>query len=141
MQIPEDPTALRAEANAFRYCPLGRVAVVAGADVDEVELACARAAATAVGVTMEVVAEAEVVARALDVDKIRLLGEVADSTRLAALDTGCWVDDVPVAADAGRELLRWVREQAVSETLHRHGNISDRRPGLPRRLGPHDRAG
>jgi RHH-type transcriptional regulator, proline utilization regulon repressor / proline dehydrogenase / delta 1-pyrroline-5-carboxylate dehydrogenase len=115
--------------------------VCRGAGVDESELACARAAAAAVGVTLEVVGEAEVVERAAAVDKIRLLGQVADSTRLAALDTGCWVDDIPVAADAGQELLRWVREQAVSETLHRHGNISDRRPGLPRRLGSHDHAG
>ena len=62
MQVPEDPTALRAEANAFRYCPLGRVAVYRGVGVDEVELACARAAATAVGATMEVVGEAEIMA-------------------------------------------------------------------------------
>ncbi len=92
------------------------------------------------GVSVEMVNEAEVLGRAPDVDKVRILGEVGDSTRLAMLDTGCWLDDIPVAADAGREILRWAREQSVSETLHRHGNISDRRPGLPRRLGSHDGA-
>ncbi len=140
MRLAEDPSALKAEANAFRYRPLGTVAVCRGAGVDDRELACARAAAAAVGVRLEVVDEASVVDRASSVDKVRLLGSIADPTRLAVLDTGCWVDDIPVAADPGREILRWVREQAVSETLHRHGNISDRRPGLPRRLGPHDRA-
>ncbi len=111
-----------------------------GPGVGDAELACARAAAAAVGVSVDVVDEGALAALAPDVDKVRLLGEVADSTRRAVLDTGVWVDDIPVAADARREVLRWVREQAVSETLHRHGNISDRRPGLPRRLGPNDGA-
>jgi RHH-type proline utilization regulon transcriptional repressor/proline dehydrogenase/delta 1-pyrroline-5-carboxylate dehydrogenase len=140
LQTPIDPTALRAEANAFRYRPLTRVAVCLGLGVGDDELACARAAAAAVGVGVEVVDEAALASLAPDVDKVRLLGEVADPTRLAVLDTGAWVDDIPVAIDARREILRWVREQAVTETLHRHGNISDRRPGLPRRLGPDDDA-
>jgi RHH-type proline utilization regulon transcriptional repressor/proline dehydrogenase/delta 1-pyrroline-5-carboxylate dehydrogenase len=140
MQVAEDPSALRAEANAFRYRPLTRVAVCRGAGVDDTELGCALAAAAVVGVDVEVVEEGAVVGRATGVDKVRLLGSVADSTRLAVLDAGCWVDDIPVAADSAREILRWVREQAVSETLHRHGNISDRRPGLPRRLDSHDGA-
>jgi hypothetical protein len=41
-----------------------------------------------------------------------------------------WTDSTPVAADPARELLRWVREQAVAETRHRYGNVSSRRPGL-----------
>jgi RHH-type proline utilization regulon transcriptional repressor/proline dehydrogenase/delta 1-pyrroline-5-carboxylate dehydrogenase len=140
VQLPEDPTALRAEANAFRYRPLTRVAVCRGPGVGDDELACARAAAAAIGVDVAVVEEAALASLAPAVDKVRILGEVADSTRLAALDSGAWVDDISVAADPRREILRWVREQAVSETLHRHGNISDRRPGLPRRLGPDDSA-
>jgi hypothetical protein len=68
----------------------------------------------------------------LSLDKVRLLGAVDDATRLAAHDAGWWVDDIPVAADPGREILRWVREQAVSERLHRHGNITGRRRGLDR---------
>jgi RHH-type proline utilization regulon transcriptional repressor/proline dehydrogenase/delta 1-pyrroline-5-carboxylate dehydrogenase len=65
-------------------------------------------------------------------DKVRFLGMVEDATRLAAHDASWWVDDVAVAADPGREVLRWVREQAVSERLHRHGNITGRRRGLGR---------
>jgi RHH-type proline utilization regulon transcriptional repressor/proline dehydrogenase/delta 1-pyrroline-5-carboxylate dehydrogenase len=140
IRVADDPTGLRAEANAFRYHPLRRVAVCRGSGVGDTELACAEAAAAAVGVAVEDVDEARVVDRAPHADKVRLLGSIADQTRLAVLDTGCWVDDTPVAADPGREILRWIREQAVSETLHRHGNISDRRPGLPRRLGWHDRS-
>ena len=137
MQVARDPTGLRAEANAFRYCPLERVVLCRGSAVTDPVLAGARAAAAAVGVSVQELDEAAVVeqAGATGVDKIRILGAVADSTRLAALDAGWWVDDTPVAADPGREILRWVREQAVSETLHRHGNVTGRRRGLPRRIG------
>jgi RHH-type proline utilization regulon transcriptional repressor/proline dehydrogenase/delta 1-pyrroline-5-carboxylate dehydrogenase len=88
-------------------------------------------------VAVEVVDTATVAARAGEpgVDKVRLLGQVDESVRLEVLDSGWWVDDTPVASDPGREVLRWAREQAVSESLHRHGNVTGRRRGLPRRVG------
>jgi RHH-type proline utilization regulon transcriptional repressor/proline dehydrogenase/delta 1-pyrroline-5-carboxylate dehydrogenase len=155
MRVPVDPTGLEAEANSFRYCPLRSVLVCRGAGVTDTALACARVAAAAVGVELEMVDETAVVARVggagvagvvggvggvgvagvVGVDKVRFLGTVGDAARLAALDAGWWVDDTPVAADPRREVLRWVREQAVSESLHRHGNVTGRRRGLPRRRG------
>jgi RHH-type proline utilization regulon transcriptional repressor/proline dehydrogenase/delta 1-pyrroline-5-carboxylate dehydrogenase len=137
LRLPVDPTGLVAEANAFRYLPLRSVLVARGVGVPDEVVAAARAAAAAVGVDVEVVDAAEVIDRAGEagVDKVRLLGEVADAVRLAALDSGRWVDDIPVASDPRREVLRWAREQAVSESLHRHGNVTGRRRGLPRRVG------
>jgi RHH-type proline utilization regulon transcriptional repressor/proline dehydrogenase/delta 1-pyrroline-5-carboxylate dehydrogenase len=140
MRVPQDPTGLAAEANAFRYRPLQTVLLWRGPAVPESAVACARAAAAATGVE---VIEASGLAGRPDpadpwgvpgggIDKARLLGAVDDATRLAAHDAGWWVDDIPVAADPSRELLRWVREQAVSERLHRHGNITGRRRGLGR---------
>jgi RHH-type proline utilization regulon transcriptional repressor/proline dehydrogenase/delta 1-pyrroline-5-carboxylate dehydrogenase len=125
MRVPEDPTGLAAEANAFRYRPLHSVLLHRGAAVTDAEVACARAAAAATGVRV-------VGTPQTGIEKVRFLGEVDDSTRLWAHDEGWWVDDIPVAADPARELLRWVREQAVSERLHRHGNITGRRRGLGR---------
>jgi RHH-type proline utilization regulon transcriptional repressor/proline dehydrogenase/delta 1-pyrroline-5-carboxylate dehydrogenase len=122
---PRDPTGLAAEANAFRYRPLRSVLLHRGAGVSDTELSCARAAAAAVGATV-------VEAPSPGLDKVRFLGAVEDATRLAAHDAGWWVDDLPVAADPPREILRWVREQAVSERLHRHGNVTGRRRGLGR---------
>ena len=137
MRVADDPTGLAAEANSFRYRPLRSVLVCRGAGVTDAEIACAEAAASAVGVRVETRPEAEVTARVpgRTFDKIRLLGEVDATTRLAAIDAGWWVDDIAVAADPRREVLRWVREQAVSERLHRHGNVTGRRRGLPRRRG------
>jgi RHH-type transcriptional regulator, proline utilization regulon repressor / proline dehydrogenase / delta 1-pyrroline-5-carboxylate dehydrogenase len=138
LRRPEDPTGLAAEANTFRLRPLRTVLLCPGPDATDTDLARARAVAAVVGVSVEVVDAGAVAGMAgrAEVDKVRFLGSVDQGARLAALDAGCWVDDIPAAADAGREVLRWVREQAVSETLHRHGNITGRRPGLGRRIGP-----
>jgi RHH-type proline utilization regulon transcriptional repressor/proline dehydrogenase/delta 1-pyrroline-5-carboxylate dehydrogenase len=125
MRAPQDPTGLAAEANAFRYRPLGSVLLDCGPGASAADAACAQAAAAAVGV--EVVETPRP-----GLDKVRFLGGVDDATRLSAHDAGWWVDDIPVAADPEREVLRWVREQAVSERLHRHGNVTGRRRGLGR---------
>jgi len=132
MSAPFDESGLVAECNAFRYVPLRDVAVLAGEDAGDVEVRLALAAGSAVGASAKVF-YGEVPAgsgSAGQFAKLRILGRVDDSVRLAALDAGHWVDDAPVAADPAREVLRWVREQAVSESRHRHGNVTDRRPGL-----------
>ncbi len=60
------------------------------------------------------------------IDKLRLLGPASDRLLGAAYQAGLWVDRVPVVGEARREALRWVREQAISETLHRHGHLTAR---------------
>ena len=134
MQVPADPSGLVAESNVLRYRPLRRVALWAGRDLGERDVACARAAAAVAGTELTLVADAGelTAAAAKGVDKLRLLVADEDARRLAH-GTGAWVDDLPVAAQPEREMLRWVREQAVSESRHRHGNVTARRPGL---LGP-----
>jgi len=143
--LPADPSGLLAEANVFRYRPLRTVLLRAGAAATDEEVALALAAAQAVDVTVTVsspierdlgrpivVEDEPTLARRMSLlctDKVRLLGAVGDALRLAAYDAGLWVDDVPVVGHPARELLRWVREQAVSETRHRHGNVTGRHPG------------
>jgi RHH-type proline utilization regulon transcriptional repressor/proline dehydrogenase/delta 1-pyrroline-5-carboxylate dehydrogenase len=118
-----DPSGLASEANVLRYRPLRRVLVLRGPGAE-----LAVAAGEAVGVTVEV-ADDEATARAAlgtgGWDKLRLLGDASPGLRLHATDLGVWVDDLPVAVPQA-ELLRWVREQAVSVTLHRHGNLTGR---------------
>ena len=43
--------------------------------------------------------------------------------RMAAIEAGMRVADVPVTWNARVEFPLWYREQAVTETLHRYGNI------------------
>ncbi|HET8976657.1 MAG TPA: proline dehydrogenase family protein [Solirubrobacteraceae bacterium] len=143
---PRDETGLLAEANVFRYRPLHRVLLRAGADIEdrdvELALAAARAFTTTVTVSSPVprtlpvdvtIEDEPSLAQRLDrtgAEKLRLLGDAGAELRLAAHDSVLWLDDVPVVADPAREALRWAREQAISETRHRHGNITSRRPGL-----------
>jgi RHH-type transcriptional regulator, proline utilization regulon repressor / proline dehydrogenase / delta 1-pyrroline-5-carboxylate dehydrogenase len=147
---PTDPSGLAAEANVLRYQPISdvllRLSAVAPLDLD-LALAAARAVGTAVTVSIDpadaqeldgvagdkgarpvVETETELAARLRPglTTKLRLLGVPSAELRLAAHDAGLWVDDSPVVADAGLEALRWVREQAISETLHRHGNLTGR---------------
>lgn len=142
--LPADPSGLLAEANVFRYRPLRTVLLRASTEAGDEEVALALAAARAVDVAVTVSSPTERSVRRpiivedestlagrmslLSVDKVRLIGGAGDELRLAAHDAGLWVDDTPFVGHPARELLRWVREQAVSETRHRHGNVT-RRPG------------
>ena len=59
-------------------------------------------------------------------------GERAGAFRLAALDLGLDVDVADLSPIGPVELLHWAREQTVSATLHRHGNVTGRRDQLLR---------
>ena len=145
---PADPSGLAAEANVLRHRPLHCVLVRAGEGVDDRAVALALAAGRAVGADVTVssprprpgahMVEADdafvVRAGAGGWDKVRILGAVADATLLDVYDRGVWVDTSPVVADPEVEALRWVREQAVSLTLHRHGNLTGRYDRVVRAL-------
>jgi RHH-type transcriptional regulator, proline utilization regulon repressor / proline dehydrogenase / delta 1-pyrroline-5-carboxylate dehydrogenase len=137
MEVPDDPSGLTVEANAFRYRPLRSAMLYRGDGASDAEVSRALMAATTVGVNVQVVEDAAALGRAAasGVDKVRLIGKLSLEAMRAVIGTECWTDDTPVAADPRRELLRWVREQSVSERLDRHGDVTGRRPGLPRRRG------
>jgi RHH-type proline utilization regulon transcriptional repressor/proline dehydrogenase/delta 1-pyrroline-5-carboxylate dehydrogenase len=139
-----DPSGLAAERNRFRYRPLPGVLLRVGAGVEPADVAMALAAARRAGTPVEismpepsptvdavsdsspvVETDAELAAR-LDgsaAARLRVLGGVDAEVRLAAIDAGIAVDDHEVVAHGRIEGLRWVREQAISVTNHRHGTI------------------
>jgi RHH-type proline utilization regulon transcriptional repressor/proline dehydrogenase/delta 1-pyrroline-5-carboxylate dehydrogenase len=131
MKRPIDTAGLAAESNVLRYRPLSQVILCCGPEAAEGDVERALAASAAVGAAVTV---ADHVCSGSGTaplpDKVRFLGAVPSHVRAAAVESGTWVDDTPVSANPNRELLRWVREQAVSESRHRHGDITDRRPGL-----------
>jgi RHH-type proline utilization regulon transcriptional repressor/proline dehydrogenase/delta 1-pyrroline-5-carboxylate dehydrogenase len=110
--VAHDPSGLRAERNVLRYQPIPYPVLLVG----ENELA--RAAADLAGVTIADHLTPEV-------GRVRVLEPVTDAQRRAWFDAGIEVDDTPVVSHGRIELLRWVREQAVSETRHRLGNLLD----------------
>ena len=139
----EDPSGLMAESNVFRLRPLPRAALRLGAAPDPAVLELSLGVASELGVPVEVSAsepfpglpagarvedDAAFTARAAaDLPaRIRLVG-TPPSLRLALLDAGAEVDVEPLVAAGTYELLRWTHEQAVSTTMHRHGNVVHRR--------------
>ncbi len=139
--VEHDPTGLRAEANVLRYRPLPHGVVVRaseGTTDDELRVALAAARVTGVRCVLSaprarpemdaavVVEDDDELAARLPVrgvDRLRLLGEASLGLRRAAHAAGITVDDAPVVPHGRVELLHWVREQAISRTLHRYGNL------------------
>ncbi len=130
LRRPVELAGLAAESNVLRRLPLDRALLVPGDGVDASAVALAEAAAGALRVHLEVLDLAAALGRVELGRKCRVLGKVPDAVLLALLDAGAWLDTRPLAADPAVEVQRWVREQAVAETLHRHGDPSPRRPGL-----------
>jgi RHH-type proline utilization regulon transcriptional repressor/proline dehydrogenase/delta 1-pyrroline-5-carboxylate dehydrogenase len=142
--VDADPTGLFFESNVFRYRPFPKLSVRVCVDARRAHVARVVAAARLAGCAIEVSAEPDAEGAELPTltviressmqfvdrlreqppDRVRVVG-----TRPAALPRGelpCFLDDRPVVADAGVEGLRYRREQAVSRTLHRFGNVIDR---------------
>jgi RHH-type transcriptional regulator, proline utilization regulon repressor / proline dehydrogenase / delta 1-pyrroline-5-carboxylate dehydrogenase len=135
-RVSHDPSALRAEWNVFRYRPLETPSIIRIGSVDEgitaaIALKAARTMGAAVDVSSAVAYElanvvesdSELLARLPRRTRVRLCRPATDDFRRAAGDRAIVVDDAPVVADGRIELLRWCREQSVSVTNHRYGNI------------------
>ncbi|MDO5670070.1 MAG: bifunctional proline dehydrogenase/L-glutamate gamma-semialdehyde dehydrogenase [Corynebacterium sp.] len=111
-----DLTGLAAEANILRYRPLPEplpVYIGKGAnerDIWRLKLAAERAG-TSISEDVTFVPGG----------RIRALGEVPEDLYEKAAEVGAVILDAPVLADGRRELLPFLREQALSVTLHRFG--------------------
>ena len=125
-----DPAGLFCESNVLRYRPLPRVAVRVEGDrrPGEVErvLAAARVCGVPVALSDSASESAESFASRLGdlgVARVRILGPVPDVVRAAARAAGVHVADDPVTGAGRVELLHYLREQTVSRTTHRYGNL------------------
>jgi RHH-type proline utilization regulon transcriptional repressor/proline dehydrogenase/delta 1-pyrroline-5-carboxylate dehydrogenase len=102
--------------------------VRAARDTDAGDIAIARAVAAAVGseVDWSGAEDDDAFAERMvngSPSKVRLLGTHDEALLRALHRAGMWIDTTPVVADGELELLRWTREQSVSRTRHRHGNV------------------
>ncbi|MFV2144674.1 proline dehydrogenase family protein [Isoptericola sp. G70] len=142
--VPHDKTGLSVEENTFRYRPVEQVTVRIGDDALPAEVQRVLAGARRAGVRAVVVPEADAgwgvphgepvshaqfaaaVAEGQVTGRIRVVGS-APGLREAAVDRlgEVTVLDGPVLAAGRRELLTFLREQAVSRTKHRYGHLRD----------------
>ena len=128
--VEHDPSALFCESNILRYRPLPRVALRVEADAVPRAVARVRAAAARCGVAL---VESHAAGEAsgafadrldtLNVQRIRVVGTCSRDLQAAANQAGVHVADDPVTADGRIELLHYLREQTVTRTLHRYGNL------------------
>jgi len=135
-----DPSALRCERNVFRYRPC-RGVVLRVAERDDAVEALACGAAKTCGVPLEISRASEesdsaFAARLPELAKraefLRTMTPPSDEVLRAAYAGDLnWID-APVVAEGRVELTRWLREQSVSETRHRYGQILP--GGSPRRI-------
>ncbi len=142
----QDPTGLFCESNEFRYRAMRRVVLRAAEDMRDGELARVVLAAAALHVKLEVsVAKPRAwLDRGLGLavvveDEATLAGRLAAMSqawevvvrapgaggvlRRAVIECGARLVDAPVVLNGRIELLALLREQSISETLHRLGNV------------------
>jgi len=128
--IDHDPTGLFCEDNILRYRSLPAIVVRLEAGTprpvrDRIATAAERCGVTvhwSIGEdeTQEALADR---LPSLGVERVRLAGRANDVLREAAIEHGIHLADAPVLADGRRELLHFLREQSISRTRHRYGNV------------------
>jgi RHH-type proline utilization regulon transcriptional repressor/proline dehydrogenase/delta 1-pyrroline-5-carboxylate dehydrogenase len=127
--VARDESGLHSERNELRYRPLDAVIVRAASATTETEVAVLRDAATVTGVPMVLSPATEPddaliahVNRA-GARRLRALAPVTDVVARACHAANIPIDDTPVTGHGRVELPRWLREQALSRTVHRHGRV------------------
>ncbi|HLX63321.1 MAG TPA: bifunctional proline dehydrogenase/L-glutamate gamma-semialdehyde dehydrogenase [Planctomycetota bacterium] len=140
--IEHDPSALRAESNDFRYRPsrgvilrLDCTARVPPASLDET-IYRAKLASQITGVPLELSLSSDesddaFIARlpqlAARAEFLRMIAPPSAKVLAAAHAAGLnWID-APFTASGRVELRYWLREQAVSQTRHRYGQVLERK--------------
>lgn len=129
--LEHDPSGLASEANLLRYRPVDRV-VVRG-DKKRAEMALMEEIGRITGVEIvvsdpadhsdEEFAESLATLTTGVTTRVRLLTSASSDVHEKAFSAGIAVDTSPVAWLPMIELPRWVIEQAVARTMHRHGRL------------------
>jgi RHH-type transcriptional regulator, proline utilization regulon repressor / proline dehydrogenase / delta 1-pyrroline-5-carboxylate dehydrogenase len=141
-KLSHDPSSLRCESNVFRYRRFRQAVIRAGHELADEELARLVLAATAYGIPWSLSMDesrpwlknlgldcffetedtfiSRVATRPFDM--IRAPFAIA-RLKAAAVDAGVRLHDAPVIWNARIEGPAWFREQSISQTMHRYGNI------------------
>ena len=56
-------------------------------------------------------------------DRVRALTEVSDELLRACQELSIAIDTAPVTCEGMIELPHWVKEQSISQTMHRYGRL------------------
>ncbi|BCM94324.1 1-pyrroline-5-carboxylate dehydrogenase [Abditibacteriota bacterium] len=134
--LAHDPSELHSESNVFRYRPCrGVVLRLESHDQNAIERAKLAAELAGVSLTISIKTEesdadfiASLPALFAGADRLRTVEVLGDEVMRAANETGFnWIE-APFTSNGRLELRFWLREQAVSQTRHRYGQISEFAP-------------
>ncbi len=120
-QVEHDPSGLTCERNLLRHRRLPSIGLHVAPDADPAAVALAQMAARVAGVVPVLVADPAT----RNVARVRVVGSLTAEQLAECHRAGVELDLVAPVADAMVELRRWVREQSVSWTRHRHGRLLD----------------
>ncbi|WP_313674380.1 bifunctional proline dehydrogenase/L-glutamate gamma-semialdehyde dehydrogenase [Mycolicibacterium sp.] len=126
--VDQDPTGLRCERNLLRHRRLTGVVVrtgLVGAEYDVLALAARITGTAVVWSDPGEENDAQLARRlaGLGVERLRLLTDATPELLAAAHAAGVAVDRQPVTDVGEIELARWLKEQTISITSHRHGRL------------------
>ncbi len=127
-----DPTNLKSEANILRYIPIDKV-FVRCSDPTAPEIDLMRAASALTGVPLEISVRSDQseaalgnrMSRSQGEMRLRLLAPATDELFELAHKASITVDPAPVTGCGRIELTHWIKEQAISRTMHRYGRLLD----------------
>jgi RHH-type transcriptional regulator, proline utilization regulon repressor / proline dehydrogenase / delta 1-pyrroline-5-carboxylate dehydrogenase len=128
--VDTDAMGLRSERNVLRHHALRGVVVLAPPAGRESAINALSEAAALVGTPLHLVHSRDAAIAACiahSPERIRLLptAENLDSLLLFAHEHNIAVDRTPVVGHGRTELGRWVKEQSISVSAHRHGRLID----------------
>jgi len=119
--VGHDPSNLACERNVLRFRPLPSVGLFVAADADQAAVAIAKIAQRVAGAPLIMV----VTPATGSVERVRVIGSLSPDQVAECRLAGVELDLVQPVADPMVELRRWVREQSISWTRHRHGRPLD----------------
>ena len=119
-----DPSEIHGERNVLRYRSLNGVILLGSDELTAEHVALARLAASLCGTEVTVVSDLQELNKlATTNERLRVpVGATAEHFA-RAYETGLCLDDAPLHPSGLLELPHWLREQSVSDCLHRYGNI------------------
>ena len=128
--VDHDPTGLFCESNVFRYRPVPAIVIRVSHDARGREVERVLAGAAICGVPTHVSRATDESAEDLvgrlpttGATRIRVIGDLEPELRDGAAALGIHTIDAPVTSNGRVELQHFLREQSVSRTLHRYGNL------------------
>jgi RHH-type proline utilization regulon transcriptional repressor/proline dehydrogenase/delta 1-pyrroline-5-carboxylate dehydrogenase len=138
-----DPSAVLGESNIFRYRPLRSVLIRVTSQAELVDGLIAALAARTCGVRASLSAaeavrcpasiagfavaaedDAEFAVSLAHHDRVRAFGPLDDVVHAAANEAHVFISDDPLVLDGRIELRHYVREQSITQTTHRYGNVT-----------------